>query len=211
MKLPARFALLLSIALSFFVSSAFAGSWQDWNAQSRSRTDVSRCLVTGVHDGDTFTCRDQYSRQSMKIRMAEIDAPELSQAFGQASATMLRSYIQGQTVEVYPTGDVDRGRVIAHVVIERVPINALMVKNGGAWVYTRFQRDERLSQYQAFAKRNGLGLWASARPIPPWEYRQRTASNGSSYSGRDDGVFRSRGYNQLLGHDGVIHRALYKF
>jgi len=47
------------------------------------------CLVVGITDGDTLTARcepqaDQPA-QTLKIRLAEIDAPEKGQSFGDRS------------------------------------------------------------------------------------------------------------------------------
>nr|WP_256360596.1 thermonuclease family protein [Methylomonas koyamae] len=41
-------------------------------------------VVIGVHDGDTLTLLTD-DRQTLKVRLAKIDAPELSQAYGQAA------------------------------------------------------------------------------------------------------------------------------
>jgi endonuclease YncB( thermonuclease family) len=40
--------------------------------------------VTSVHDGDTFTGIDE-SNQQMTVRLNAVDAPQLSQPYGQAS------------------------------------------------------------------------------------------------------------------------------
>lgn len=49
---------------------------------------LTACLVIGISDGDTMTalCND---RQQVKIRLAEIDAPEKAQPFGQRSKQSL--------------------------------------------------------------------------------------------------------------------------
>lgn len=44
-------------------------------------------LVVSVHDGDTLTVLVE--KQQVKVRLAEIDAPELGQAFGQSSRQSL--------------------------------------------------------------------------------------------------------------------------
>src|SRR3954469_23143019 len=43
--------------------------------------------VVGVHDGDTLTVL--VDRRPIKVRIAEIDAPELKQAFGQRARQSL--------------------------------------------------------------------------------------------------------------------------
>ena len=48
-----------------------------------ARADPINRRVISVHDGDTLTVLVE--KQQIKIRLAEIDAPELRQAFGQRS------------------------------------------------------------------------------------------------------------------------------
>lgn len=46
-------------------------------------------VVVSVHDGDTLTMLVE--KQQVKVRLAEIDAPELRQAFGNRSKESLAS------------------------------------------------------------------------------------------------------------------------
>jgi endonuclease YncB( thermonuclease family) len=51
--------------------------------------------VVGVHDGDTFTLL-QNGNQQTKIRLAEIDAPESKQPYGNKAKQELSSLIFGK-------------------------------------------------------------------------------------------------------------------
>ncbi len=55
--------------------------------------------VVGVSDGDTLTVLDA-SNQERRIRLAGIDAPEKSQAFGSRSKQHLSDLVFGKTVVV---------------------------------------------------------------------------------------------------------------
>ena len=53
------------------------------------------CLVIGVSDGDTLTarCDSESGQVNLNIRVAEIDAPEKSQPFGDRSRQRLASLL----------------------------------------------------------------------------------------------------------------------
>lgn len=73
--------------------------------------------VVGVSDGDSITVLDSAKRQH-KGRLAGIDAPELKQAFGQASKRSLSALVFGKTV-VVETEKRDRyDRQIGKVLVE---------------------------------------------------------------------------------------------
>src|SRR3546814_16497667 len=70
--------------------------------------------VLWVHDGDTLgvSCG---SGKPVKIRVADIDAPELEQAYGLASRDALASRVQGQHVILHPRARDRYGRTVATI------------------------------------------------------------------------------------------------
>ncbi|NIQ02092.1 MAG: hypothetical protein GWN10_15970 [Nitrospinaceae bacterium] len=130
--------------------------------------------VTAVHDGDTFTLKSGSS--FYKIRLAEVDAPELGQTFGRQAREFTRHRVLGKRVRVNVALTDRYGRRIGEVIVEdgRV-LNEELVHAGLAWYYRvnpvknpRLQKLER----EAFAHR--LGLWLVDPPLPPWEFRRET-------------------------------------
>jgi endonuclease YncB( thermonuclease family) len=78
---------------------------------------VLTCLVIGISDGDTLTarCETQPGLQNVKVRLAEIDAPERRQAFGTRSRQNLAALCFRKKAELR-LQDTDRhGRSIARV------------------------------------------------------------------------------------------------
>ena len=130
--------------------------------------------VVGVHDGDTISCLDE-NNQQQKVRMAEIDAPELGQDFGKVSRDAMAAMVFGKTVQVTDEGKDRYGRWIGHVEIDGVDVNRQMVATGNAWQYAAYSSDKSLASLQSQAQAQRLGLWAQSNPTPPWEYRKTAA------------------------------------
>ena len=137
---------------------------------------VLACLIVGVSDGDTLTARcdpaTNAAAQTLKVRLAEIDAPEKAQPFGARSKAHLASLCFGRAAQVRAQ-TVDRyGRTVARVWCDGVDANAEQVRVGLAWAYEHYLKDERLLAVQADAREAQRGLWADVQPVPPWEWRR---------------------------------------
>ncbi|MES2103917.1 MAG: thermonuclease family protein [Pseudomonadota bacterium] len=99
--------------------------------------------VIGVADGDTLTVL--HAGKPLKIRLADIDAPEKKQAFGQVSKQSLSDMCFGKDA-TYQKRTVDRyGRIVARVTCAGVDVNREQVDKGLAWVYPRYNRDTNCS------------------------------------------------------------------
>ena len=127
--------------------------------------------VVGVHDGDTVTCLDE-SNQQQKVRLAEIDAPEIGQDYGKVSREVLAEMVFGKTVEVTEDGKDRYGRWIGHLSANGVDVNRQMIATGNAWHYEDYSRDTSLAALQSQAQSQRLGLWAQPNPVAPWDYRK---------------------------------------
>lgn len=125
--------------------------------------------VIGIADGDTMTLLVE--RKPLKIRLANIDAPEKRQAFGQRSKESLSDLCWGKDA-TYRTQTVDRyGRTVARVSCAGIDVNRAQIERGMAWVYVQYNTDGSLPAVQLAARSGGKGLWADKAPIPPWEFR----------------------------------------
>lgn len=129
------------------------------------------CKVVGVADGDTITALCQGNEQ-VKVRLAEIDAPEKAQPFGAKSKLSLSDLCFGKMAQIAEQ-DRDRyGRTIARVRCAGIDANAEQVRRGLAWVYDRYVTDPDLYPLQDAARAERRGLWADSTPTPPWEWRK---------------------------------------
>jgi endonuclease YncB( thermonuclease family) len=132
--------------------------------------DPTDVRVVGISDGDTMTVLTE-DKQSHRIRLAEIDAPESRQDFGQRAKQALSDLCFGKSAKVN-FGNTDQyGRTVSRVTCNGVDVQAHMVANGMAWVYERYAQDKNLHVLQRQAQERRLGLWSHPNPIPPWEWR----------------------------------------
>ena len=126
--------------------------------------------VTGISDGDTLTLL--VGRQSHKIRLAQIDAPEKNQPYGQRSKLSLSELTYGQIVQAEIEAEDKYGRLVATIWIGGINANLEQVRRGMAWVYVHYAHSAELQLAEQYARRKKRGLWVETKPVPPWEWRQ---------------------------------------
>ncbi len=129
--------------------------------------------VVGVHDGDTLTLLVT-GNQQVKVRLGEIDTPELAQPYGQKAKQALSDLAFSKTAKVV-VQDTDRyGRTVGRVYVGSTDVNAELVKQGAAWVYRQYLKDSSLIGLEDAAKAANQGLWAlpASQRVPPWDWRK---------------------------------------
>lgn len=144
--------------------------------------------VVGVSDGDTLTVLDA-SRQSFRIRLSGIDAPEKKQPFGQRSKQHLSALAFGREVDVIWNKRDRYGRTVGKVMVstqscaaarcpKAVDVGLQQVKTGMAWWYRKYAREQDPREAEAYdraeaqAQAARIGLWADSNPVPPWDWRR---------------------------------------
>lgn len=125
--------------------------------------------VVGVADGDTLTVL--VDGAPVVVRLAEIDAPEKGQPFGARAKQSLSQLCAGLLANVRERGRDRYGRALGRVSCAGVDANLAQVSRGMAWVYAKYSKDAELLKAQQGAQQARSGLWADARPTPPWEWR----------------------------------------
>ncbi len=131
--------------------------------------------VVGVSDGDTITVL--HDQEQVKVRLAEIDAPEKVQPFGNKSKQALSEMVHGKQVLVIEQGHDRYKRTIGRVYQGDVDVSAEQVKNGMAWVYRKYSKDVSLLPLEDDAKEQRIGLWVDDEPTPPWVWRRHGKGN----------------------------------
>lgn len=131
------------------------------------------CAVVGISDGDTLTVRCEAQAQTLRVRLAQVDAPEKRQSFGERSRQALAALCFQQQAEIRPQDQDRYGRTVAHVRCAGEDAAEHQVRAGLAWAYTRYRPTAKFVQLQQQARAERRGLWADQEPMPPWEWRSQ--------------------------------------
>lgn len=139
---------------------------------------ILRGLIIGITDGDTVELLDD-SKQSYKIRLKGIDAPEKRQPFGDVSRNHLAEILAGKDVYVEWQKHDRYGRIVGRVVLDGTDVCLEQVKSGMAWHYKYFENEQTEIERVIYAgaeldaRTKKLGLWRELSPVPPWTFKSR--------------------------------------
>jgi micrococcal nuclease len=137
---------------------------------SAQQTIISGTVVK-IIDGDTFDLLVEKSKL-IRVRLADIDAPEKSQDFGLASKKTLNSLIVAKLVDVHFLKYDRNGRMIGSVYVDKLNINLKMVEMGMAWHYLKYSSNSNFAKAEQLARKQNIGIWSQPKAMPPWEYRK---------------------------------------
>ncbi|MCP5424550.1 MAG: thermonuclease family protein [Gammaproteobacteria bacterium] len=137
-------------------------------------SSVAETVYTGrvmaVHDGDTLALRTP-DGDVLRIRLAEIDAPELAQHYGPQARRSLAHLTLHKTARVVEKTRDHYGRIVGRVYVSNLDISAEMLRLGLAWSYRQYAKDRSLFPIEQQARQARRGLWADTEPLPPWIFR----------------------------------------
>ena len=142
--------------------------------------------VLEVFDGDSFNLKSA-SGQTIRIRLAGIDAPEKSQPYSAQSRMSLERLLQSGAITLEPIKKDQFDRWIAKVLVGNQDVGFTQIELGYAWFFTRYRRDlpeetqNLYAQAEGRAKSEKKGLWGWSGPIePPWKFREKMRKEKSS-------------------------------
>jgi endonuclease YncB( thermonuclease family) len=124
-----------------------------------------------VIDGDTFEAKVQ--GVVMHFRLAEVDAPESDQPYGDKSTSELRSLLAKKELVLVPS-DTDRyGRTVAFTWVGDTCVNSEVIRRGAAWFYDEYSHGDALFHVEDQARVSRVGLWALPpdQRVPPQQWR----------------------------------------
>lgn len=157
-----QYAVLLLSLLSFSCTS---------NTEQQEQKNEITGKVIKILDGDTYDLLTA-DKQTLRIRMEGIDAPEKGMPFYRVSKNYLGSLcFQKEVMAKIKETDV-HGRLVADTYIDGKEMGQEMIKAGLAWHFKKYSSDEILANLEIEARNNKKGLWVDPRPIAPWEIRR---------------------------------------
>ncbi|KAK8500989.1 hypothetical protein V6N13_062756 [Hibiscus sabdariffa] len=107
-----------------------------------------------------------------RIRLRGIDAPDSSMPHGKEAKEELVKLIQGKCLRVLVYDEDLYGRCVGDIYCNGKFVQEVMLKKGLAWHYTAYDQRVELATWEKEARAKRVGLWASANPEKPWEWRK---------------------------------------
>jgi micrococcal nuclease len=138
------------------------------SAQAATLTGV----VQQVIDGDSFIlARD--GQPPLKVRISNIDAPEICQPWGEEAKAALQALVLDLTVSLRPSSRDRQGRTWARVRVGQLDVGERLVSDGHAWsARGRSGRGPALKQERVAASLR-RGLHDSTGAEFPADFRER--------------------------------------
>ena len=128
-----------------------------------------------VLDGDTILVA-RGGQSPIKVRLADIDAPEKAQDYGAESKDSLLQLVLHQQVKISSKAVDDYGRLVADVRVGELNVNHEQVRRGMAWNFSRFRSSRELADLQREAQQAKRGLWAGESAVEPSKWRKQHPS-----------------------------------
>ncbi len=110
--------------------------------------------------------------RKIKVRMANIDAPEKAQEFGEQSRESLLEMVGKKQVHIETQAVDQYGRIVGLIGVDGRSVNQEQVRRGMAWENSHYHADKTYVSLQSDARQARRGLWAQASPQPPWKWRK---------------------------------------
>lgn len=128
--------------------------------------------VTHVTDGDSLWLAPLPPGAPVQLRLLDIDAPEICQAWGRQARQALQEMVLHKRVSVRTSGHDSYGRMLGTVYVDTLNVNKALVQEGHAWsLRYRYDRGPYVAD-ERMAKALSRGLNREAGAVMPKEFRR---------------------------------------
>ena len=174
-----------------------------------AQAETFSAKVIAVMDGDTvMVLRDGHK---IKVRLANIDAPEVGhagmgdkspnsqkdQTFGQQSRDSLLEMVGKKQVQIDSQAVDQYGRIVGLISVDGRNVNQEQVRRGMAWEYSHYHSDKTYIGLQSEAQQARRGLWTQTSPEAPWQWRKLHLSTGPALQANRHGTHQHAAPTQL--------------
>lgn len=128
--------------------------------------------VLSVVAGDTLKILQ--GKLARVVRLHGVDTPQSGQPWAEEARAFVQGLAQGRTVTVEPRGRNTSPQQLGNVILpDGRDLGMELLREGLAWYDKRHSADPFLAELEANARKDRLGLWSDAHPVPPWRWRSR--------------------------------------
>lgn len=152
-----RPVILLGLVISSVATAAL-----DHGSTADPRSGYHYGRATKVVDGDTLAVKTAEGKR-IRVRVAEIDAPEKGEPFSNRAREALNAMVweQDLAIRLY---DIDSyGRMVGHVFVGDTDVGRELVRTGLAVVFCRYATDKTLKTLEVKVRDAKLGIWSQAK------------------------------------------------
>jgi endonuclease YncB( thermonuclease family) len=166
--------------MRIFLRPALIAAWSLLSALAQA-APVPRLVegvVTHVTDGDSLWLTPP-GQAAIEVRLRDIDAPEICQAWGEEARRALSDLALGKPGTLGIFGRDVYGRTLGVLRVDEIDIGTRMVEEGHAWsIRTRWDQGPLVKQ-ERMARALARGLHAAGGAVMPRDFRQ---SHGSCHA-----------------------------
>jgi endonuclease YncB( thermonuclease family) len=141
--------------------------------QDAGNPGAEECRIIAITDGDTLRAR--CAGELLRIRLADIDAPEKTQEFGEEARQSLGEICARKTARIQIREKDRYARSVATVECAGTNANEEQVRRGMAWAYQQYLENPAMMVWEREARAQRRGLWSRDNPVAPWEFRKNRA------------------------------------
>ncbi len=128
--------------------------------------------VVKVIDGNTIEVEFP-DKETETYILKYVDAPELSQAYGQDAKEFLEKMVLKKKITILSASKDRWGNRLALIELKNgIKLNDEVLKNGLGWYKDRDQ-NETLIALEQNAKDKKIGLWTQEAPMEPWVFKRK--------------------------------------
>ncbi len=154
-------------------------------AHARPAAKALEGTVVRVTDGDSLWLEPSPPGAPVELRLQDIDAPEICQAWGPEAKRALQDLVLNKSVSVRVSGRDTHGRTLGTLYLDTLNINKTLVQDGHAWSHRyKFDRGPYVAE-ERMAKALTRGFNGDAGAVMPRDFRR---DHGPCQSGDALGV-----------------------